>query len=341
MRRRIVRIVDGKPDTYPLPGSVSEFQTQALLRDRDGGLWVGTRERGIVHVHHGRTDVFPQSGGLSGNDVATLFEDREGNIWAATMEGLDRFRDFAVATFTVNQGLSSAEVGAVLADKDGSVWFGTLGGLNRGNNGHITLPRTGTGKPDGKLNGLYPNPNSLFQDHRGRVWASTLGGVGYLENGRFISMGLPGGNVYAFAEDPGGNLWIANNDHGLFRLSPRGEVQQIPWATMGHKNGAMALAADPLQGGLWIGFYLGGIVYFIDGQVRASYSSVDGLGEGTVNDLRLDPDGTLWAATEAGLSRLKNSRFVTLTSKNGLPCDAVHWAMEDDAHSFWLYTACG
>ena len=24
-----------------------------------------------------------------------------------------------------------------------------------------------------------------------------------------------------------------------------------------------------------------------------------------------------------------------------MPCDTVHWTMEDDDHSFWLYTACG
>src|SRR5689334_7698469 len=33
--------------------------------------------------------------------------------------------------------------------------------------------------------------------------------------------------------------------------------------------------------------------------------------------------------------------MVTLTSKNALPCDTVHWAIEDDDHAFWLYTACG
>jgi signal transduction histidine kinase len=65
------------------------------------------------------------------------------------------------------------------------------------------------------------------------------------------------------------------------------------------------------------------------------------LGEGWVTDLRSDQDGTLWAATEGGLSRVKNGRVATLTSKNGLPCDTVHWVVEDDAHSFWLYTACG
>src|SRR5262249_7807975 len=69
--------------------------------------------------------------------------------------------------------------------------------------------------------------------------------------------------------------------------------------------------------------------------------SADGLGEGRVNDLRIDLDGTIWAATEGGLSRLKNKRFATLTIKNGLPCDTIHWSMEDDYHSLWLYTTCG
>ena len=57
--------------------------------------------------------------------------------------------------------------------------------------------------------------------------------------------------------------------------------------------------------------------------------------------LRLDQDGALWAATGSGLSRLKNGHVVTLSSKNGLPCDSLHWMMEDDADSVWLYMACG
>jgi signal transduction histidine kinase len=83
------------------------------------------------------------------------------------------------------------------------------------------------------------------------------------------------------------------------------------------------------------------VEYFKDGQVRASYLDADGLGKGVVDGIEMDRDGTLWAATEGGLSWLKNGRVATLTSKNGLPCDTVHWTMEDDDHSFWLYMACG
>jgi len=333
----IHRFVDGKTEAYPLPGPVRQFKAYRLLRDRDGGLWIGTYGQGLVHVHQGRTDVFAPSDGFSGEDVFALFEDREGSIWAPTTGGLDRFRDFAVATSNMKQGLSDAIVGSVLAARDGSVWLSTIGGLDRWNHGQIAI----FGKRDGKLNGQAPN--SLFQDGRGRIWVSTVGGVGYLENDRFVAVsGVPGGAaVHSIAEDTAGNLWIANQNAGLFQLLRGSVVQQIPWAKLGHKDPAAALAADSLQGGLWIGFFQGGIAYFKDGQVRASYSAVDGLGEGIVNDLRLDRDGTLWAVTEGGLRRLKKGHVATLTSKNGLPCDGVNWVMEDDDHSFWLYMPCG
>src|SRR5215813_7105261 len=114
MRGGMRRLVGGKPEPYPLPGNVPHFVTRRLLRDRDGGLWVGTSDRGLVHVHQRQTDVFSLPDGLTGDDVLALFQDREGNVWAATLNGLDRFRDFAVTTLSVKQGLSSAAVGSVL-----------------------------------------------------------------------------------------------------------------------------------------------------------------------------------------------------------------------------------
>jgi ligand-binding sensor domain-containing protein len=105
MRGGIRRLVDGKAElAYPSPGPVRRFQNNSLLRDRNGGLWIGAYGGGLVHLHHGRTDVFSQAAGLSGEFVGTVFEDREGSIWVATSNGLDRFRNFAVATLSVVQG---------------------------------------------------------------------------------------------------------------------------------------------------------------------------------------------------------------------------------------------
>ena len=339
-KRGIYRFIDSETRPYSPSGLSLEFPAKRLLRDRDGGLWIGTWHQGLAHVHQGRTDVFSAVDGLSGDDIRNLFEDREGNIWVSTADGLDRFRDFAVATSSVKQGLSKSLVVSALADKDGSVWLATHAGLNRWDHGQITIPPTGSARRDGTLS--KSNPNSLFQDDSGRIWVSTLRELGYLENGRFTSIkGVPGGNMLSITQDTAGNVWVANESVGLFRISPQNDVRQIPRSGLGHKDHASVLAADRRQGGLWIGFYLGGIAYLADGQVRATYTTTDGLGAGRISDFHFGDDGALWVSTESGLSRLKNNHVATLTSKNGLPCDTVHWVIEDDDHAMWLYTACG
>ena len=346
-RGGIIQLVGGKPTAYPLPGTGPEFNPFWMLRDRNGGLWIGTIDRGLLHVHQKRTDQYGQSDGLSSDSIERLFEDREGNVWVCTSNGLDHFRDLSVTAIPVKQGLANAYVESVLPARDGSVWLGTRNGLDRWDDGRLTLYRkrraqalgtereiTDSGLPD-------DYQSSLFQDHRGRMWVFSRGGPAYLERGRFIPVpAMPGGYAHSIAEDSAGDLWICQ-DQGLFHLLRGSGVEQIPWARLVRQGLALAVAADPLHGGLWLGFSEGGVAYFKDGQVRALYGAADGLGEGRVNSVQFDRDGTLWAATEGGLSQVKNGRVVTLSTQNGLPCDAVHWVMEDDARSVWLYTACG
>jgi signal transduction histidine kinase len=181
----------------------------------------------------------------------------------------------------------------------------------------------------------------LFEDSRGRIWLSTLAGTGYLENSGFISVPVPA-IADAMVEDASGNLWLSYQYEGLFRLSlHNNDVQQIPWSAFGSKDPADPLALDPSRNGLWLGFFRDGVALFRDGKVRASYTAANGLGAGRVTDLRFDNEGALWISTQGGLSRLKNGHISTLTSRNGLPCDAVQWTLEDDLQSVWLNTPCG
>jgi signal transduction histidine kinase/ligand-binding sensor domain-containing protein len=347
------RLIDGQAVMkYPFPSSTA---ARILLRDRDGGVWAGTSTRGVVHVHNGINDVFSQADGLSGDDISAIVEDREGTIWVATSGGLDRFRESAVVQYSGNEGLSNDRVTSVLASRDGSVWLGTLGGLNRWTRGEVTVYRerhasVAASRPIARNvreitgAGVTGGIQSLFEDSQGRVWLSTLRtGVGYLENDRLVTVGaLPGGVTRAIVEDSRKDLWIAYPTVGLFRLI-RGshDVEQIAWATLKHSDLVNALAADPSGEGLWFGFFQGGVAHFAGGQVRASYAASDGLADGRVSALYADSAGTLWIAANGGLSRLKNGRVETLTSRNGLPCDAVGWVVEDTVHSLWLGMACG
>ena len=319
----ITKLTNGKFEAYPLPAG---FQPHRLLRDHDGGLWIGALvDKGLLHIHEGRTDLFTPAEGLSDGSVNALFEDREGNIWVATDDGLDRFRDFAVPTISIQQGLSSRGIASILTARDGSLWVGASDGLNRWINGQIKVYRKDSGLPD--------KAHALFQDASGTMWVGTQSGIAFLSSDRFVPVAsVPYGIVYSFTDDSAGNVWVSHQK-GLLHLFGARVVELIPWARLGRTEPAFALLHDAGQGGLWLGFLGGGVAYFKDGQLRASYASAEGLGQGMVRDFYIDGNGTLWTATEGGLSRIKDGRVLTLTSQNGLPCDTVHWMREDDSHS--------
>ncbi|MGZ8394358.1 MAG: two-component regulator propeller domain-containing protein, partial [Nitrospira sp.] len=366
--RDILRFVNGRTEPYPFPSSPPPFKNMTMLRDRGGSLWISSTDVGLVHVHQGRMDVFTQRDGLTSNSIESLFEDREGSIWVATNLGIDRFREYPIPTISTEQGLSSAVVTSVLAARDGSVWLGTSDGLNRWKDGQITIyrrPTVGTPQSPG-LSGGGQEPRrassrrttarevtssalpenfitSLFQDTKGRIWVSTFSGLAWFENGKISrATGLPFTPQNPPVEDTAGNIWSAQSDRGLIRLNNGELVEQIPWAKLGIE-GALAnpLAADLARGGVWVGSWSGGVVHFRDGQVVASYGTREGLGGGRVNLLQFDSGGRLWAATDGGLSWIRNGRVTTLTATNGLPCDIAQDLLEDETHALWVHMACG
>ena len=168
---------------YPLQGAPSPLTAQIVLRDRHGGLWIGTRAHGLVHSYEGKNFLFTQADGLTADSVVALFEDREGTIWVATPNGLDQFRESPVGSLSVNAGLSSATTTSILAAHDGSIWIGTADGLDRWKDGRMTIYRTRSapGLPGDSI-------QSLFEDEAGRIWVSRFGGLAVFENGRFTAV---------------------------------------------------------------------------------------------------------------------------------------------------------
>src|SRR5208337_4750099 len=345
----IRRFVNGKAEPYPVEMLARLFGVNSLLWDHNGNLWVGTFG-GLAHAHRGRTDVFKQVDGLSANVVNSVFEDREGNIWVATEGGLDRFRDLAVPTFSSKEGFPAGLYGSILAAKDGSLWFSTSDALTRWKNSESTVyERRGPANHLGALtavreihnSGLLGQVRGLFQDSRGRLWVTMPGGFGYMNNEKFVlTKAVPGETRGSIAEGAAGDLWFSF-DKALFHLVDDSTVEQIPWDRLGIKDPGGLIAVDPLQSGLWIGFPQGGIAYLRRGQIVRLYTTADELGEGRITHLRVDREGALWAATEGGLSRIKDGHVATLSAKNGLPCDAVHWSEEGADRSVWLYLECG
>ena len=361
--RMLMRSAHDGLEEYTIPGVPQLFGAESALRDRHGALWVGTMEDGLLRVQDGTFSWPEEKSRLSGDFVSTLLEDREGSIWAGTTNGLDRFRESAVSTISADEGLSTP-VGCVLAARDGSLWVGSYGGLNRWNRGQLTIYRA-TARPVRRSVSAEEPPRkstlgtivqkadrelpgnaiaSLFEDPGGRIWVGTDDGTAWFENGRFHRVaGLPKAIWIAMFADARAGVWIGYPGSGLFRVVDGSVAESVawPWWPRGPDPRLSALVSDPLTGGLWLGFLHGGVGYFKDRKLQTSFSSKQGLGSDTVWNLLIDHEGTLWAATEGGLSRIRDGRVTTLTRKNGMPCDSVKWVIEDDASSLWLNTGCG
>ena len=78
---------------------------------------------------------------------------------------------------------------------------------------------------------------------------------------------MPAGWVNAITPDGRTGVWISDQDRGLLHVVDDAVVQQIPWSQLGG-DGAVAavLVADRARGGLWLGFFRGGVVYLKDGK---------------------------------------------------------------------------
>ena len=330
------RLLDGKLVPYPLRSLGQKIRPKTLLADRNGGLWVGTAGQGLLHLYNGRLDRFDRADGLSGDHVRCLFEDREGNVWAATETGLDRFRDLPVTMMSKREGLPESGVVSVSASHRGGMWIGALGGLDRVEDGRVTAYSKRDGLPRDEI-------MSIFEQEDGRLWVDSTAGVAYSGQGRFHTLDDYAGrkiHLAAAAEDRDHCVWLSDPDLGLIRMQGTRVAEILPWLHFENKQ-AWTLEADPKRGGLWLGFSQGGIAWFQPGHPILWYTQAGGLAKGTVMDLHLSHDGTLWIATQSGLSRLRDGHIASITTANGLPCDRIHAMVEDDSGALWLSTPCG
>ena len=329
----LFRIVDGVL-SKSVVHDVGKAQVTSLFVDRDRSLWMGTSNNGVYRMSGERVDHFDSEHGLSGNEVHGFFEDREGNLWLTTSKGLDCFRESAVASFSAPEGLSAGAVGTVLASDDGTIWIGRTESLDVLRGDRVTsIPVPGR------------TVTTLFQDHAKRLWVGLENALTVYEHGRFRTVsrpdGSPLGGVVAIAEDREHNVWasvgVTSPDRKLFRIRDLRVQEEFAPDRLPLVR---RLAADP-TGGLWLGFEDGDVGHYRNGTFEIFPLSQRTAGELRFPGLTIDADGSAWISTWNGLVRWKDHEMKTLTSRNGLPCDAIVSAIRDDRSTLWLYTKCG
>ncbi len=328
------RAAAGVVAPFDLPGLSSEnLRVTALLRDREGALWIGTATDGIYHLEQGKVDHYTRADGLSGSGVNAFFQDREGNMWVATTGGLDRFHAHAILALTTREGLISDRANSVLVRRDGSIWVSSTEGLS--------IIRDGKVVPAGAP-GLAGNSiTSMAEDRAGRMWVGVIDDLLVLEGGRTRSVRKSDGGklgvLIGLTEDEAGDMWAlaAGRPYRLYRIHAATKVEEV--FIPGNKN-ANRLAAGP-DGAIWITDSSSNIDVYRSGQ----WTTLEGPGSkiGFSEQLLVTASGDVILSTEKGAFYRKGDRWTLLNVARGLPCDNLFAAAVDLRGDLWLRGQCG
>jgi len=329
------QLKDGRFTTFTEKDGLAADVVRDIHEDRDGNLWVGTTA-GLSRRRGERFENLKAPAGLAGNFVRALLEDREGSLWIGSFAGgLDRLRDVRFTVYGTAEGLPDDYVHAILETSDGSVWIAPhTGGLSRLQHDRVVTYTEKDGVPDRTV-------MSLAESKDGSLWVGTNGGgVVRFAGGRFESLGgapLPSPWVKALAEDDTGTLWIGTTE-GL--VARRGGEVELLTAEAGLPDNLVRTLLAGREGRVWIGTSRG-LACWRAGKVQA-WTASEGLPSAGVESLHEDESGTLWIGTNgAGLARMKNGAFRTVTAKNGLADDIVYRILDDGDGGFWMTSPRG
>jgi diguanylate cyclase (GGDEF)-like protein len=346
--------------------SLSSDDVVTFTTTSDGSVLIGT-DAGL-HRWTPRTNQLMRFGAasdgrsvLQDTRVMQIHEDRGGTIWVATLaRGLWHLGPDGtlIATYRNQRGvvhsLKNDEVRAVIEDGDGRLWVGTADGLDLldRTTGEFTHFEHDAADPASLRDSFVM---SLTQDSDGLLWIGTRTGGVSRWNPRSWGLGmhrpawLGTEPVTAFADAPGGTLWVASLHAGLVEYDPkrRERVEKGTRAAQAlGESRAMSLLLDK-AGVLWVGTMKDGLKSLSrEGALRSipvkpgdpAATSAPGI-----MSLMQARDGQIWVGTFGGgvnvLDPLSSRvRQLPVGGANGIGGPNVTAMVQDANGNIWLGT---
>jgi ligand-binding sensor domain-containing protein/AraC-like DNA-binding protein len=292
-------------------GALSDNFIYPLLKDREGGTWIGTYYGGVNYTHpiSGNFTSYThtsQDNSLLGNVVNHFCEDDQHRIWIATDDGGLTCFNPADNTFTPVQLAPKGTATNVHAlHREGSLLY--VGTYTQG----LYIKDLQTNKVqhvpdflDEQGRHFDASSYAISSDHAHRIWVGTFGHVAVFhpDTRTFSQVKRVGGLVTDIYEDHAHRLWVATEGSGLWVLDERGvwkHHQQLALETHGEGTPATVYSLyEDRQGILWVGTANGLYCYdaandrFLPISLLSGVVSVYGI---TV----VEKD--LWLATSAGI----------------------------------------
>lgn len=250
------------------PNSLSNRFVYPIVKDREGGVWIGTFYGGVnyIPVNTNRFEGFTNSrysNSVGGTIISGFCEDAHGNIWIASDDGglsLYSPEDRKFTSYLPGRGhnsLSYHNVHALCMDDD-KLWIGTYtGGVNVLDIKSKIFKVYSTDADNPKtLDGS--SSYSIFRDKKGRIWVASMAGINLYnrKEDNFVRIRTIDALTIDTDEDRNGNIWFSTQGKGLFRYNP----EKQNWKNFTHSTTFGTLCNDQVNctlinenGDMWVG----------------------------------------------------------------------------------------
>jgi diguanylate cyclase (GGDEF)-like protein len=231
-----LRHVDGIGDSLP------DNRVRALLRGRNGTLWVGT-VNGLVRLDRGATRFVPVPLPAAPGKLPSawsFFEDSAGRIWIGTVrngayviEPGETTAHAVLESDATQSELQNKGVHTILEVRPGEVWLGTMGyGIVAID---VATSRTRRIRHDATLQSSLADDavQALLQDRAGLIWVCTDRGISRHDPKQAAAVAIVFGasnrkegisdiDIDAVLPMPDGRVWLGLGNNGVDILDPQG-----------------------------------------------------------------------------------------------------------------------
>jgi signal transduction histidine kinase/ligand-binding sensor domain-containing protein len=277
-----------------------------VFADSHGVLWLVSEEGALVRKAGEKFEVWSVDQGIPAHGVELVAEDAAGRVWLADRDGgvhrlaADRFESLTGPT-----GFGSGSVTGIVVDGEGTVFVeqsDRVGFFREGRFVHVQ-----SFDDEGGLRLI-----SMAASGDGSVWMVAQEGVRKYHRGQWEAEvwakpeSLSG--TAGTREDREGNLWVAPQHGGLFRLSPAGQWDHFTLPAEWASAIVQTIQIDR-EGTLWVGTDGGGLHRFC-ARVFQVFGTEEGLPGDVVLSVTQDQTGRVLAGVHSGgVHYLEHGRF--------------------------------
>ena len=301
---------------------------------------------------------YTASSGLAGDFIYTINASGEGDrtVWIASRAGATGFGGDTVRTITADQGLPEPAQYVALEDRDGSVWFGSESvGLTR------LLPAgfVSYGVDDGLVD---ERAAALLDGPDGALYVVTSSRNLHRFDGTRFDLVTPrmlfprqvfgwGWNQFVTA-DHNGAIWFPV--HGaLYRFPPLADPRALREASPerrwteadGLPGSDIFRVYEDRRGDVWVSLIAyPPLVRLVGGERLEPVPELEegAVARGSPTAFAEDGAGDLWVGFYiGGLARLRNGRWTTFGSADGVPAGFVSALFVDREGRLWIATTSG